>query len=87
MPNRAAKNDLVTPEQVERVFQATDQFFIVRDAVIVPLSAGAEGAVTVIPDGKMIVRPPVDFEPWIAQLPAQLASMNLAKVPRVKSGW
>ena len=87
MPNRAAKNDLVTPAQIERVFQATDAFFIVRDAVIVPLIAGSEGAVTVIPDGKMIVRPPVDFEPWIAALPAQLAAMNLSKVPRVKSGW
>ena len=76
---------LVTPEQIERIHATTDSFHLNRDFVIVPLkSAPDSGRELVMPDGKLLVRPPVPaaFEAWFEGFAERLALLDLAKVPR-----
>jgi hypothetical protein len=75
---------LVEPEQIARIHQTTDRFGLNRDHVVVPLVALGDGAELVLPDGKLLIRPPggAAFDPWFAGLDARLAQMDLAKVPR-----
>ncbi len=80
-----ARHPLVTPEQLERIHATTDAFRLNRDFVVVPLkSAEDAGREMVMPDGKLLVRPPVpsEFEGWFAGLAERLSRMDLAKVPR-----
>jgi hypothetical protein len=79
------RHPLVTPEQLERIHTTTDAFRLNRDFVVVPLKASREGGREIVmPDGKLLIRPPVpeQFDPWFAGLADRLARMDLAKVPR-----
>jgi hypothetical protein len=82
---RAAVQQLVTPEQIERILRATDQLRISRDAVVIPMVADrGTGRALVMPDGKLLVRAPVTsaFDSWFASFSDALTLMDLAKVPR-----
>jgi hypothetical protein len=85
MARPPAPERFVTPEQIERIYQITDSFYLNRDAVVVPLVGRGEPLVTVMPDGKLLVRPPAGsrFEAWVAGLPERLADLDLARTPRV----
>ena len=75
--------DLLTAEQVERIHRVTDALDLHRDWIVVPLNAG-DGTETQQPDGKIILRPPVDeqFEAWLGGLRGRLEKLELGRVPR-----
>src|SRR5688500_10248183 len=77
--------DQLTPDQADRLYEATDRLRLHGDWVVVPLPAASPGAEFQFPDGKILLRAPaspVEFAAWLAGLPARLESMNLAPVPR-----
>jgi len=76
--------EILTAEQVERIYRVVDRLSIHRDWVVVPLNAAEEGAELMQPDGKILLRPPggEKFEPWLAQLPEQLQHLDLGRAAR-----
>ncbi len=76
--------DLLTAEQVERIYQVTDRLSLHRDWVVVPLNAANEAAELMQPDGKILLRPPggTRFEPWLAELPERLQQLDLGRAAR-----
>ena len=81
----SVRHPLVTPQQLEQIHNTTDAFRLNRDFVIVPVKSSREsGRELVMPDGKLLIRPPVPdaFDAWFVGLADRLAKMDLAKVPR-----
>jgi len=76
--------DLLTAEQVERIYLVTDQLDIHRDWVVVPLNVAPEGRELMHPDGKLLIRAPggEDFEPWLRELPDRLRRLDLGRAAR-----
>lgn len=76
--------ELLTPAQVQRIFDVTDALGLHRNWVVVPLLAATRGEETILPDGKLLLGPPGGgaFEPWISSLRARLESMDLSRTPR-----
>ena len=76
--------ELLTAEQVERIYQVCDRLSIHRDWVVVPLNAAEEGAELMQPDGKILLRPPggAKFEPWLSELPERLQHLPLGRAAR-----
>lgn len=76
--------DVLTAEQVERVYRVTDELDLHRDWVVVPLNAAPEGAERQQPDGKILLRPAAGegFEPWLLGLRERLQQLELGRVPR-----
>jgi hypothetical protein len=85
MARPSAPERLVTPEQIERIYQLTDTFSLKRDAVVVPLVGRGEGMEMILPDGKLLVRPPPNpnFEPWFVGLAGRLVQLDLSRTARV----
>ena len=78
---------LLSAEEVERVYRVTDELLLNRDWVVVPLNCSADGLVMMMPDGKILLRPPEGerFAPWLASLKDQLETLDLKRVPRVSN--
>lgn len=76
--------DILSSDQVERIYQVTDRLDLHRDWVIVPLNAAEEGSELMQPDGKILLRPPggAKFEPWLSELPSRLMRLELGRTPR-----
>ena len=76
--------ELLTAEQVERIYRVVDGLSLSRDWVVVPLNAADEGAELMQPDGKILLRPPggEKFEPWLAALREQLLHLDLGRAAR-----
>lgn len=76
--------ELLTAEQVERVYRVTDGLRLHRDWVVVPLNGLEEGKEIVLPDGKILLRPPAGerFEAWVQGLPERLAALDLSRAAR-----
>ena len=76
--------ELLTAEQVERIYRIVDRLSIHRDWVVVPLNAAEEGVELMQPDGKILLRPPgrEKFEPWLAELPDRLQHLDLGRAAR-----
>ncbi len=76
--------ELLTADQVERVYRITDGLDLHRDWVVVPLKAAEEGLERVMVDAKVLIRAPraIRFEPWLAGLKARLEALDLSAVPR-----
>ena len=76
--------ELLTADQVERIYLVTDRLDLHRDWVVVPLNAADEGMEMMHPDGKVLLRPPggEKFEPWLRELPDRLAALDLGRTPR-----
>ena len=80
------RGQVVSPEQMQQLRTLTvETFDFDWDSVVVPLVTG-DGAVFVLPDGKLLLRPPPgkEFEPWFAGLEERLRAMDLRKVPRAR---
>ena len=75
---------LLSAEDVERIYRRTDALELHRDWVVVPLNCAATASEQVLPDGKVLIRAPgvAAFEPWIETLPARLMEMGLSRTPR-----
>jgi hypothetical protein len=76
--------ELLSAEQVERVYRVTDQLGLHRDWVVVPLNAADEGLEMLHPDGKLLLRPPRGerFEPWLLGLRERLEQLDLGRAAR-----
>lgn len=84
MDHRYHDMELLTAEQVERIYQVTDRLDLHRDWVVVPLNAAEEGLEMMHPDGKLLLRAPrMDrFEEWLRELPEKLGQLDLGRTPR-----
>jgi hypothetical protein len=76
--------DLLTEEQVERIYRVTDDLDLSRDWVVVPLNEAEEPVELLHPDGKLLIRPPrgAAFEPWILGLRERLERLDLGRAAR-----
>ncbi len=85
----ATDHRLLTPEQIERVYQLTDTFFLHREFVVVPLMGDDRGMEMVLPDGKVLVRPcaGAGYESWYAGLAERVSKLNLNKTRRAATSW
>lgn len=77
--------DLLTEKDVERIHAVTDRLQLHRDWVIVPLNCAVQSVETVMPDGKLLLRPPAGalLDPWIDALDARLSDLDLTRVARL----
>ncbi len=77
-------DELLTAEQVERIYRLTDALLLNRDWVVVPLRGAATGFETAMPDGKVLVRPPAGpaFDSWFAGLKPRLEALDLDRALR-----
>ena len=76
--------ELLTSDQVERIYRVTDQLGISRDWVVVPLTAADHDVEMLHPDGKLLVRPPRGdaFEEWLRGLRDRLLRLDLGRAAR-----
>ena len=76
--------ELLSAENVERIYVRTDELELHRDWVVVPLDCAVEGLEIVMPDGKILIRAPGRdaFEPWLEELQTRLAEIGLSRTPR-----
>ena len=76
--------DLLSAEQVERIYRVTDQLGLSRDWVVVPLNAADQGVEMLHPDGKLLIRPPrgTGFDSWLAGLRERLEGLDLGRAAR-----
>ena len=73
--------NLITPEQIARIYALTDGLGLHRNAVIVPLRGREGGLEMIMPDGRVLIRPtPGDaFEGWFEGLPQRLDGLDLTR--------
>jgi hypothetical protein len=71
--------DVLTADQVRRVYELTDGLKLNRDWVVVPLRGSETGFEMLLPDGKLLVRPAAGarFEAWFAGLSDRLRALPL----------
>ena len=75
---------VLTAEQVEKVYQLTDALLLNRDWVVVPLVGSPTGLETVLPDGKLLIRPVggAGFAGWFLGLKERLELLDLDRALR-----
>lgn len=76
--------ELLSAEDVERIYRRTDEFQLHRDWVVIPLNCAKEAREFTLPDGRVLIRPPGSdtFEPWIQELHTRLAELDLSRTAR-----
>ena len=76
--------DVLSAEQISRVYRLTDALNLNRDGVIIPLAAHPFGFERTLPDGKILIRPPAGpaFDPWFAGLRERLQALDLSRALR-----
>ena len=76
--------EILTSEQVERIYQITDRLDLHRDWVVVPLNAADEGSEQMQPDGKVLLRAArgEKFETWLQELRKRLQGLELGRAAR-----
>jgi hypothetical protein len=77
--------ELLTAANVERIYEVTDALRLHRDWVIVPLACAEAAFESVLPDGKVLLRPPRrnHFERWLEGLPKRLPELGLSRTARL----
>ena len=82
--HRHNQMDILTAEQVERIYRVTDQLDLSRDWVVVPINAAEHGVELLHPDGKLLIRPPraAAFEAWLQGLKERLQDLDLGRAAR-----
>ena len=77
-------DEILSAEQVERVYRLTDALLLNRDWVVVPLVGSDGGLELVMPDGKLLVRPPAGpgFDAWFNGLKERLQALDLDRALR-----
>src|SRR5207249_2430796 len=75
---------VLTAEQVEKVYHLTDALLLNRDWVVVPLVGSPTGLEMVLPDGKLLVRPVGGdgFAAWFSGLKERLDVLDLDRALR-----
>tara|TARA_B100002003_G_scaffold216355_1_gene215837 strand:+ start:96 stop:338 length:243 start_codon:yes stop_codon:yes gene_type:complete len=77
-------NQMLTPEQIDKVHEVTDTFMLNRDAVVIPMVASDSPEELVLPDGKLLIRPPAGraFRRWVEGLGDRLELLPLQRTRR-----
>lgn len=77
--------ELLTAANVERIYEVTDALGLHRDWVIVPLACAEVETEMILPDGKLLLRPPrrARFERWLDGLPGRLPDLGLDRTARL----
>jgi hypothetical protein len=75
---------VLSEEQVSKVYALTDSMLLNRDWVVVPLSGHPTGLELILPDGKLLLRPPAGaaFDGWLAGLRGRLDLLDLDRALR-----
>jgi len=73
--------DILTRQQIGRIYELTDNLSLHRNAVIVPLGAHKEGLEMIMPDGRLLVTGPHGgaFDSWYNGLHGRLKELDLAR--------
>jgi hypothetical protein len=76
--------EILSAEDVERVYRVSDELRLHRDWVVVPINCSADGLELQMPDGKLLLRPPggEKFKIWLEGLRRRLEDLDLNRVPR-----
>lgn len=76
--------ELLSAGDVERIYRRTDELDLHRDWVVVPLNCAKEGREIMLPDGRILIRPPGSdaFEPWLQELHTRLTELDLSRTAR-----
>jgi hypothetical protein len=76
--------DVLSEAQVRKVYELTDSLMLNRDWVVVPLVGSPRGVEMLMPDGKILVRPPGGdgFDAWFTGLKTRLESLDLSRALR-----
>jgi len=79
-----ARMQVLTAEQVEKVYAVTDALLLNRDWVVVPLVGSTDGVEMVLPDGKLLIRPVggEGFRAWFTGLKERLELLDLDRALR-----
>ena len=68
---------MVTPREMQRIFEVTDRLGVHRESVVVPLAARTPGRVRRMPNGKIeIVVDSADPEAFFAGLEVELLKLG-----------
>lgn len=75
---------LLTPDQVQRIYEVTDSLGLHRNWVVVPLAASDPPVERTMPDGKVLLGAPAghEFDTWLAELRRRLLELDLSRTPR-----
>ena len=77
--------EVVTPNQMARIFEVTDSMSIHREAIIVPLGPEGSGSVRLAGNKVEVTVPSEgDFDAWIAGLRDRLAALDLSTVKKAE---
>jgi hypothetical protein len=65
-----------------KILELTDSLNLHRESVLIPLVAGDEGSVTILPNQRLRIVVPKNkpFDEWLLELKTQLKNMNLSTV-------
>lgn len=77
-------DDILSAEQIERVYRLTDGLLLNRDWVVIPLKGSADGLEMLMPDGKILIRPKAGpgFDAWFGGLQSRLEMLDLDRALR-----
>jgi hypothetical protein len=76
--------DVLSADQIERVYRVTDGLRLHRDWVVVPMDVVARPVELVMPDGKLLLHAPggKGFDLWLEGLRERLDVLDLGRIPR-----
>ncbi|HYE99596.1 MAG TPA: hypothetical protein VEJ18_11830 [Planctomycetota bacterium] len=77
-------HDVLTADQIEKVYRITDGLLLNRDWVVVPLRGHVQGLELTMPDGKILIRPAYGaaFDAWYQNLRERLEALDLDRALR-----
>ncbi|HEX7897203.1 MAG TPA: hypothetical protein VF950_05560 [Planctomycetota bacterium] len=76
--------EILSADRIERIYRLTDGLLLNRDWVVVPLKGSEDGIAMVLPDGKLLIRPPSGpgFDSWLMGLKERLEILDLDRALR-----
>jgi hypothetical protein len=77
-------DDILSADKIERIYTLTDALKLNRDWVVVPLRGSERGLEMLMPDGKILIRPPsgAGFDSWLMGLKDRLEMLDIDRALR-----
>jgi hypothetical protein len=75
---------MLTPEQIDRIYDVAASLQLNLDWVVVPMAGSAQPEERVLPDGKILVKAPTGaaFDAWFSGLKERIESLDLSRTAR-----